>query len=488
MIPFKTLIKLDPSGKKAIYEQVAFTIINLIRDRKIQPGSKLPSTRMLAQMLSLHRKTIIAAYEELTSQGWIMAKNRSGYYVNADITVPTVYHKKSATSRFPSKSPVPINIQFQQDVSSNRKFENVFLDDGLPDPTIAPYKSLLRELKTVVDRKNNLKKVNHGTAGENSWLRDALASHLAGSRGLDLSARNIFITNGAQMGIYLIGKALISQGDVYIVGSPGYGLAKQSFIANGATVIEVPVDCNGIDINMVESICKRKVVKGIYVIPHHHYPTTVTLSPERRMKLIVLAQEYNFVIIEDDYDYDFHYSSAPHLPMASYNHNGRVIYIGSLSKCLSFSLRLGFIAGPDELIRGLAHFRKIIDIRGDILMERAVAALFENGEINRHIRKSNKLYKERRNYMCEQIDLHLSDFVSYQMPAGGMAIWMEFDKKYSVDKVGELLIRQGVSFNRNIIFSQGKGMNHIRLGFASLGYKEIDKSIRAIKSAIAGLV
>jgi GntR family transcriptional regulator/MocR family aminotransferase len=243
------------------------------------------------------------------------------------------------------------------------------------------------------------------------------------------------------------------------------------------------MDDNGIDTEKITEICKRENVRGIYIIPHHHYPTTVTLSPERRIKMLSLAKKYNFIIIEDDYDYDFHYSSAPYLPMASYSHDGRVIYIGSLSKCFSSALRLGFIVAPDDLINAVTHLRKTIDIRGDILMEHSLAGLFETGEIQRHLRKSIKIYKERRDYMCAQIDTYLKNYVSYQVPSGGMAIWIKFKPDYLVERVASLLEKQGIAFSNNILFSQ-HDLNSIRLGFASLNFKEIDFCIKGIKTAI----
>src|SRR5690606_24802155 len=144
------------------------------------------------------------------------------------------------------------------------------------------------------DRDYQLKGANYGSAYKSSRLKDTLVSHLAGTRGINHSASNIFITNGAQMGIYLLGKALINVGDVYLVGSPGYRIATLSLEANGARVMEIPVDDYGIDVEKIAEVCKQEHVRGVYVIPHHHYPTTVTLSPERRIRLLSLAHTYNF--------------------------------------------------------------------------------------------------------------------------------------------------------------------------------------------------
>jgi len=484
MLPYQTLINIATSSKRAIYEQIATSLMNLINTGTISAGTKLPSTRMLSEQLNVHRKTVIAAYEELEIQGWIISKNKSGYYVNSNISIPTISNEVLPGTKYPEQSPIAVKGKYLQSINEINLPSILVLDDGLPDPRIAPYNLLLREFKSLTAREQNLKRTNYGTSFKSSQLKEVLSVHLSRSRGINLSSNNVFITNGAQMGIYLIAKALVNSGDIFLIGKPGYNLAEQTLKENGARIIGVPVDSKGIDVDIIEEICKKEFVKGVYVIPHHHYPTTVTLSPDRRIKLLSLARQYNFVILEDDYDYEFHYSSAPYLPMASYNHYGQVIYIGSLSKCFSPALRLGFIVAPSDLVCAAFQIRKTIDIRGDVLLENSFAALFENGEVERHIRKSNKLYKERRDYMCEQINLHLKDFVTYKVPAGGMAIWIQFLEEYNVERISVLVKSHDISLNNNVVFNNDKGMNHMRLGFASLNFDEISMAINAIKISI----
>src|SRR5436853_4501774 len=143
----------------------------------------------------------------------------------------------------------------------------------------------------------------------------------------------------------------------------------------GIKFINVPVDEEGIDVDAVERVCRRKKIRALYVTSHHHYPTTVTLSASRRMKLLQLAEQYGFIIIEDDYDYEFHYESSPILPLASVDRNGMVVYIGSFSKTLSPGIRVGYIAAPPDLIHELGKVRQIIDAQGDPVLEEVVAEL-----------------------------------------------------------------------------------------------------------------
>lgn len=490
MLPFKTIIKIEPHSKQAIYEQIALALTDLIKTGKLLAGARLPSSRSMATMLQVHRKTVVAAYEILILQGWVGSKNKSGYFIHPDIAIPKrpPMDRDKVGASFIGEFPVSLAVGGNLNVSDLVDTKNsIFLDDGLPDPRIAPYKTLFRELRSIIERGYNLRKINYGTTLYDSNLKGALVSHLSSSRAINLSESNILMTNGAQMSIYLVSKALINEGDIFIVGTPGYALAESSFTMLGACVIDVTVDEYGINVDQIAEICLTKKIKAVYVIPHHHYPTTVTLSPDRRLKLISLADTYNFIIIEDDYDYDFHYLSAPHLPMASYDHKGRIIYIGSISKNFSASLRLGYVVGTSDLINAIAYIRKHIDIRGDIMMEQAIAALFENGAIERHLRKSTKVYKERRDYMCKKLALLFDGQLSFQVPAGGMAIWINFNKEYDVHEIGSGLKEIGVSLNDNILFSDNKTMNHIRLGFSSLDFKEIDFLMKALQQVLKNL-
>lgn len=450
-------------------------------------GTKLPSTRLLAGMLHIHRKTVIAAYDELISQGWIVPKSRSGYYINAEIVIPEKLKNEKQTALFPKNLPGGMSERYAVDRlavhSSLAGREYCHIDDGLPDARLAPFDGLMREYKGIAKRRYKLKSINAGSMAASVRLSEAIAHHLSKSRGFLPDTDNILVTNGAQMGIYLVGQALINPGDIIIAGYPGYHLANLTFQNQGAKIMEVPVDEDGINTDAIENICRQHPVKAIYVVPHHHYPTTATLSPQRRLKMIALSSRYNFLIIEDDYDYDYHYTSAPHLPMATYPHRGRVIYIGSLSKTFAASLRLGFVVASSDLINEMGYLRRNIDIRGDFLMEEAAAAMFENGEMERHIKRSVKVYKERRDIFCNALEKDLKQLVSYVKPAGGLAVWIGIKKLYDVDILVKLVNKEGFSLHPKAVFGKKQGLNHFRIGFASINEQEINDLLKAMKKA-----
>ena len=168
-------------------------------------------------------------------------------------------------------------------------------------------------------------------------------------------------------------------------------------------------------------------------MPHYHNPTTVSLSAERRMKLLQLAEEYRFAIIEDDYDYDFHYNSSPVLPMASSDQAGAVIYVGTLSKTVAPILRTGFIIAPKNMIVEISRLSRFIDCHGNMALERAIAMLFADGDIKRHMKKALKIYHARRDFFCETMKKKIGNYIDFEIPEGGLAAWVKFDPSISLD-------------------------------------------------------
>ncbi|TWJ02364.1 GntR family transcriptional regulator/MocR family aminotransferase [Mucilaginibacter frigoritolerans] len=490
MLPFDTLIPIDKSSGLPAYQQVTHLIIKHIRNGVIKPGLLLPGTREMAGILKLHRKTIIAAYDELTAQGWTSVIPRKGFIVSEDLPEikPKQWDKDTTGYAFNSKMPgpfYPINKMGLLTPAPDTKQPNLIVDDGHPDSRLAPMVQLHREYRSRLKQQHVVKQVSVTLSAGTPKLREAMVTYMAQTRGLQMQTENILITHGAQMSIYLAASLLLKSGDYVIVGEPGYYVANQVFEHMGARIIRVPVDKHGIDITAVEDACQKYPVKALYVIPHHHHPTTVTLSPERRMRLLEMAEQFNFSIIEDDYDYDFHYTSSPYLPLAAGNHHNRVVYIGSFSKALSATIRIGFMIAATDFLRQAIYLRRIIDLRGDHVMEESLAALLSNGDISRHLKKVNKIYCERRDYLCTLLDTHLKDVVHYTKPDGGMAIWLVFDKRYPLSEISVKAAKYGLFINNGKLFdSPDVHYNALRFGFASLNFEEIKEVVEIITKTV----
>ncbi|MET3886221.1 PLP-dependent aminotransferase family protein [Niastella sp. OAS944] len=428
----KELITIDDKSEVSVYLQITNLIIHHIRHGRLRKGLKLPGSRELAVMLGINRMTVVAAYQELEAQGWIEMLPKKGTFVKANL--PVLSPKQLAGNVADFSLPEQPGFNYDQKriipvaFSDFPPTDKLAFNDGFPDVRLAPIEEFTRCMRSLSRLSANKKYLQYGGAQGTLLLRQTLANFLCDTRGLSITADNILITKGSQMGIFIATSVIINPGDEVIVGVPGYRMANLTFQQLGAKLIYVPVDEDGMDINAVEKLCEKKKIRLVYVIPHHHNPTTVTLSPERRMHLLKLATKYRFAIIEDDYDYDFHYSSKPIMPMASYDSKGNVIYIGTLTKTFAPAVRLGFIVAPKEFIQTATYFRKHIDMQGDSLMENAIAELYKDGTIARHIKKSVKLYKERRDHFCDCLQKELTGHISFKVPDGGMSVYTTFLK------------------------------------------------------------
>lgn len=479
MLPFEHIINIDKENKIAVYRQIAVSIITAIRNGVLKPRYHLPGTRELSKALGIHRKTVIAAYDELHAQGWITIIPRKYTAVSDHIPLlkPQRWNAADAVPSYENSFGLPFR-RIDEEIEKSRSglLPEIIIDDGHPDVRLSPIDELLKTYRSYTSKRHTIKNANIGTEQGTSRLREELAHYLCETRGLTISSENILITHGAQMSIYLAAQLILGPDTHVIVGSPNYPAANAAFEQTGAKLIEVPVDENGINTEDVELICKKKKISAVYVIPHHHYPTTVTLSAARRMKLQELAATYSFAIIEDDYDYDYHYNSSPYLPLAGSGHNGNIIYIGSFSKILDPSLRIGFMVAPTNFIEQCTALRKIIDVGGDGYMQNAVAFLIREGELKRHLKKAKKIYHQRRDFLDALLKNRLSPYISYALPSGGMAFWIRLSPEYPV--------RHLIEIPQLKILRTDEKLNAFRFGFASMDEKELEITVDFLKTAL----
>lgn len=488
MLPFKTLIAVNKQSPVAVYLQIANSLVNLIRSGIIKPGALLPSSREMSAILEVHRKTIVAAYEELFVQDWIETIPRKGVIVSQRLpdVRPRSFKPEKNTSGYAGDAGFAFKKLTAQSAPAHAKPQNykVAINDGFPDARIAPVGLLLKEYRNLFDGDASVTLSMQGDRAGSLNFRTAIASFLSGTRGLNLTAQNVLLSRGAQMAIYMAAAMILKPGSTVIVGEPNYFMANMIFEQFGAQLIRVPVDENGIDADAIERICKKKKPSLLYIIPHHHHPTTVTLSADRRMKLLQIIRDYNLPVIEDDYDYDFHYSGNPILPLATANHGGNVIYIGSLTKFLAPTIRVGYMAAPANFIQQAAQLKLMIDIRGDILLEEALATLSNAGHIQRHLKKSVKLYHQRRDMFCDLLEQELKGIISFTRPQGGMAVWATFNDKYPLPVIAQRAAGLGLFMVNGSYYNTGnKNYNSLRMGYASLNEKEMQQAVSIIKKA-----
>jgi GntR family transcriptional regulator/MocR family aminotransferase len=479
---------IDRSLSTPAYLQITNAMIYQIQTGRLRKGFKMPGTRHLSDTLGIHRKTLQRALNELLAQGWLEIIPRKGTYVSKNL--PKLKPIKSMLKKPAISYPEKMNFSMLKSswpmfpVSNFQQTKNIIIHDGFPDTRLAPMKDFMRELRSIETRGEYKKFYQYGDPQGSYYLRSILATFLNDTRNLPISAENILITNGAQMGTFLAANLILQKGDQVIVGEPGYVTATSTFQRTGAVINRVPVDDSGINVDIIEALCKRKKIKLVYVIPHHHHPTTVTLTLDRRIQLLNLSAKYRFAIIEDDYDYDFHYNSSPILPMASLDQHGNIIYIGTLSKTLIPSIRIGFVVAPVRFIQAGTVFRRSIDFHGNTILEIALAELYKSKVISNHIKKVVKIYRQRRDLFCELLTASLDGKVSFNIPDGGMNVWTKFHHN-NLSKVAAQAAKMGLIMSDGTIYNAMANYNSTRLGFASLNETEMKKTVDILRQAVS---
>ncbi|MCZ4244284.1 PLP-dependent aminotransferase family protein [Pedobacter punctiformis] len=486
MLPYKSLIPVHRNTAITLHIQVCNSFITLITNGTLKPSDILPSSRTLAALIGVNRNTIKLAYEELISQGWAESIERKGVFVLSGLPALSKIKRAETDKNKVVKEAFSWDNNFENALPGENFQQAVLtIDDGFPDVRLAPVDLLMREYRSLSRKFYGKNFLKYGSSKGSEHLRFSISNYLSNTRGLVVSAEDVLITKGSQMGIYLASQLLIKPGDNIAVGLSNYCFADDTFKYSGANLLRIPIDSNGMDIDYLEESLKHKKIKAIYTIPHHHFPTTVTMSMERRLKLLKLAKMHHFAIIEDDYDFDFHYDNKPYLPLASIDHNHNVIYIGSISKTFAPALRIGFMTGPSKFIDASASLRQLIDKQGDTLLEEAFAVMFNNGEMERHFRKSLKIYRQRRNFFCQILQSSFSNRIEFSIPEGGLGIWANFDKKIDLLKMSEEASKRGLQIgNGNFYKNESFSINSLRMGFASLEENEMLKAFDILKSIL----
>jgi GntR family transcriptional regulator / MocR family aminotransferase len=476
------------SGTEPTFIAIAHWLASEIRRGRLLPGSLLPSTRRLGSELGVNRNTVVAAYGELTAEGWVETRPASGTFVSAALPVLEP-RRHGALVPAPREHP-GFELEVSARVFPPEQPANVryALWGGVPDLRLLPRAALARAYRRALLRGGDGLLSYDEPAGLFA-LRERLAAFVRESRGIAAGPEQVLVTRGSQMALDLLARTLLGPGQLVAVEEPGYPPAWAAFARSGAELVRVPVDSEGIDIGKLAELCQRRTLRALYVTPHHQYPTMATLSVARRLALLELARRERFAVIEDDYDHEFHYEGRPLLPLASADAAGVVVYVGTLAKVLAPGLRLGFVVAPSRLVAELARLRLDVDRQGDHVLEAAVAELIEDGELARHTRRMRRTYLARRDAFVAALDKHCKGLLSYRVPPGGMALWVRSERASAVHWL-RLAIERGVHFLAGPSFAGPEARSAFerfaRLGYARYGERELEDAVKRLARAHPG--
>lgn len=510
-MPWSIPVEL-PEGEQPLFLRIAGAVIHDIRRGRLVAGERLPSSRALAKELGVHRNTALAALAELTAQGWIESQPARGVFVSRGLPAAPRRARRGEPERETAGFPVPGGLRGTMEGARGRagagprddakdardardasslgyvrtpgrgRGERAMLrmDSATPDPRLFPVELLARAWRRTLVRKGKQLLAYdspHGYLG----LRRALAEMLRQTRGMTCTEDDVVITRGSQMAIDLVARTLLAPGDGVAVEALGYRPAWNALGWAGAALHPVPVDRHGLNVDALAQLAERQPLRAVYLTPHHHYPTTVTLSPARRMQLLALAQRHRWMILEDDYDSELHFEGRPVAPLASADPQRNVIYIGTLSKILAPGLRLGFLVAPRDVIPLIAKARFIMDRQGDLPMEAAVAELIEDGELQRHVRKLRSECMARRDLLVSELGVQLGGALRFEPPKGGMVLWTEVSPELDATAWCEAAERAGLALVRPAHWAFAPpAPNAMRLAYSELRRPELKRAVEIL--------
>jgi GntR family transcriptional regulator/MocR family aminotransferase len=474
-------LRLEAPDHLPVYVRLARGITSEILRGRLPRGTRLPGSRPLARQLRLHRNTVLAAYRELIAEGWITCERARGTFVSLALPAAVTNASRAVYDRvgYPlhreSLRPAPTIAPGGRALIS--------IDGGVPDLRLAPLKPFLRAYRRAVLARRG-EALSYPALGGDGALTRALGDMLAQVRGLPSAPERLLVTRGAQGALHLLAMTLVRPGDLWAVEDPGYFFATEALRLAGAKVVPIAVDDEGLRVDALEPWVRRGL-KGVFTTPQHQYPTMVGLSAPRRLALLKLARRHRLAIIEDDFDHEFHYESRPALPLASTDASGQVVYVGSLSKVFAPGIRLGYIWAPPPLTERLARRQTALGLECDATTTRAVAELFDEGEIQRHFYRMRRVYLERRDAQASALQRELGGVLSFAVPRGGMATWASVDRSIDVEAWLESARARGLLFQtgRRYFFDQ-RPHPFVRLGFSSMSPAEMREAVKRLAATL----
>lgn len=426
-------LMLDRAGRFPLQQQLCEQLRRAILDGRLASGTRLPSTRALAQALGVSRTVTSSAFDELVAEGYLEGRRGSGTYVGSDLPslppprlpVPDVAPRwlRTAPGAAHEEPPTPRSIAFRL---------------GMPSmSSLAP--RVWREAWRAVT--SRLPPESYGALDGDPALRTALALYLGRSRGLACTPEDILITAGATHALDLIARACLTPGDTVGFEEPGYPAARHILQARGAHIMPVPLDDDGMRVDHLPHGALAPPL--VYTTPSHQYPLATRLSVSRRITLLTWAQLNDSLIMEDDYDSEFRFDASPLPALASLDSAGRVAYIGTFSKVLTPALRVGYLVAPPLLRQRIAQLQDLTDEYVSWPLQQMLAAFISHGHLDRHIRRMRQQYAQKRQAIAQALApiAHLAQLRGLE---AGLHAYLELRPDLNARSVAQLARTRGV--------------------------------------------
>jgi GntR family transcriptional regulator/MocR family aminotransferase len=479
------MVAVDRTHSMPLHRQIYDGFRSAILEGRLRPGQRIPSTRVLAAEIRVSRFPVLNAYGQLLAEGYLESRVGAGTVVSPSLpeqltssrptglrATPTRHGPRpvaTRTSVFPPKQILPWTTH----LGPFRVGQVAF--DQFPH-------QIWSSLVTRRCRSMNAHSANYGALMGSEILRHAIANYLKTARSVRCAPEHVLIVSGSQQALEITARVLLDPGARVWIEDPCYHLARDVFKLNGCEPIPVPVDEEGLDV--AAGITKCRNARAAFVSPSHQFPLGVTMSASRRFQLIEWAQSSGAWIIEDDYDSEYRYESQPIASLQGLDPNARVIYIGTFSKVLFPSLRLGYIVVPPDLVDRFLVTRGVMDLGPPTFHQEVLADFIEEGHFERHIRRMRILYGDLRRLLVDNLREHLEKTLSPVGDEAGMHLTAMLDTKHRDEELAARAVRQKLSLwplSRLYLRHPRQGLI---LGFGGTTASEIPLAVRRLRTLL----
>lgn len=468
-------IEINRDSIIPLHQQIFENISDRIRSGVLSDEEQLPSMRVLSRKLGVSLLTVVKVYDNLEKNQLIIRIQGKGSFVHLKTTAMIKVSNQEEKYRWQSSFSdyVPRN-HFNHHFNTHETSYQLAV--AAISPGLLPNRYIQSEIAKILEE-NPLILSEYGPIQGDEELRYRMSKYLE-KQNIFVSQNDILVTNGAQQGIDLVARTFIGPGDVVVVEAPTYSAAIDTFRNRGATIIGVPVDDEGMRMDILQKVIEKYKPKLVYTIPNFHNPTGQVLSEKRRRKLLLFAEEYQFLIVEDDPWSEIFFEKAPPSPIKSYDDKGHVIYIKGLSKVLAPGCRIGVLMANGLFLERLLVSKANVDLGSSMLTQKAILPLLESERIEKHMEKLRFALKLRRDKVISILNENLPDGVRWTVPKGGISVWITFPETCNTT---DLLVE---CKKRNVLFLPGSSCfsgelekNHLRISFSFLSEELLEEGL-----------
>lgn len=481
---WQQLVRLSKDDPEGLQVQLRKALTGLILDRRISTSLPLPSSRDLAKALGVSRSTVTLSYQRLVDEGYLVSRERQGYFVNPDFASASIEHRSQAPafSRSDWDQRLKMSVTTQRNIQKRAdwyRYPYPFIF-GQMDASLTPVAEW-RECWRRAQGSTSITRTGYDLMDQDdSSLVEQLRTRVLPKRGIWCQPENILITLGAQNALALVARLLIRDTDTIGIENPGYPDARNLFALETSNIELLDVDEHGLVIDDRLNGCNY-----LYTTPSYQSPTTATLPADRRHQLLEKAANENFIIIEDDYESEAAFGDGPIPALMSEDTTNSVIYCGSLSKSLAPGLRVGFLVADAPLINEARALRRLIIRHPPSVIESTVAYFLELGHYDSHLNRLSKVYRERWSVMADAVDRWFP-YASRRSSFGGTSFWVSGPTSLDSEELAFAAEQEGVLIEPGTVHFAGHQprRNCFRLGFSAIDSEKIEPGVRILSRLI----